>query len=70
MTCDGNLRGQEASLESSKGSYNGNKSNLTILSTHAPKSIKIAINSQKPKKSRLIIGALRVGEVGGRGGSL
>ena len=35
------IRWQEASLESSKGVYKGNKSNHTILSTHAPKSMKI-----------------------------
>ena len=38
------LRGQEASLESSKGFYRGSMSYLTDASTHVPKSIKIYKN--------------------------
>ena len=38
------LRGQEASLASSKGFYKGSRSNLTVLNIHAAKSMKIYDN--------------------------
>ena len=38
------LRGQETSLESSKGFYKGGKSNLKALDIHTPKSLKIYEN--------------------------
>ena len=38
------IRGQEASLESSKRFYSGSKSLPTILSTRDPKSVKIFEN--------------------------
>ena len=41
------FRGQEASLESSKDFYRGNKPSLTDVSTHAPKSMRIYTNFEK-----------------------
>ena len=39
MKYNESLKGQEATLESSKGFYRGRKSNHTVLSTHSPKSM-------------------------------
>ena len=38
------IRGQEASLESSKGFYRGSRSAHTVLTTHASKSMEIDEN--------------------------
>ena len=38
------LRGQEASLESSKGFHGGGKSLLVVVTSHAPKTMKIVKN--------------------------
>ena len=38
------IRGQEASLESSKGFYKGSRSALKTVSIHAPESVKIYEN--------------------------
>ena len=46
------LRGQEASLESSKGLYRDSKSLLTDASTHVPKSKKIVENLWKHENLR------------------
>ena len=48
------LRGQETSLESSKGFHKGSRLTLTDISTHAPKSMKsmkIHENLSKSMKS-------------------
>ena len=42
--CDVDLRGQEASPESSKGFCSGSRLPLTVLSIHAPKSMEINQN--------------------------
>ena len=42
------LKGQETSLELRKGFYQVSKSPLTVLSTHAPKSMQINGNLRKP----------------------
>ena len=56
MKYNESLKGQEASLESSKGFYEGSKSNLDrgarscqVLNIHAPKSMKIYENSDTMK---------------------
>ena len=57
------LRGQESSLESSKGLYRGSSSYLTGLSIHAPKSMKIYKGLKKSVKTNYEIHEMRSYEI-------